>query len=132
MTLREALHSHIPSLTRSSTLRDAVDKMDIYQFPSLVVVDEDRRPVGVLTEGDVCRAVGQNGSLLALAEEPAAKFASLDPITAHPDMDVGDALHLMLSRGVTLLPVIEDEKLSGIVLRIDLMQAVLMDAKERA
>ena len=39
---------HVPTLTRKSTLRDAVDKMDVYQFPALVVVDADRRPIGVL------------------------------------------------------------------------------------
>ncbi len=33
------LHAHIPTLTTESTFRDAVDKMDIYQFPALVVVD---------------------------------------------------------------------------------------------
>ena len=53
MTLREVLHAHIPTLDRDSTIRDAVDKMDIYQFPGLVVVDERSTPIGVITEGDV-------------------------------------------------------------------------------
>ena len=39
--LREVLHAHIPTLTESSTVRDAVDKMDIYQFPALVIVNAD-------------------------------------------------------------------------------------------
>ena len=57
MTLREVLHAHIPVLHADSTVRDAVDKMDIYQFPGLVIVDEDHAPIAVLTEGDVVRAV---------------------------------------------------------------------------
>ena len=52
MTLREVLHAHIPTLTRESTIRDAVDKMDIYQFPALVVVDDDSMPIG--TYVDMC------------------------------------------------------------------------------
>ena len=57
MILREVLHAHIPTLTLDSTVRDAVDKMDIYQFPALVVVNEETTPIGVVTEGDLCRVV---------------------------------------------------------------------------
>ena len=32
MTLREVVHAHIPTLNAESTVRDAVDKMDVYQF----------------------------------------------------------------------------------------------------
>ena len=47
--------------------------------------------------------------------------------TASPDMEVSDALHLMLNSGLTVLPVVEDDRLSGVVLRVDLMQAMLVD-----
>jgi CBS domain-containing protein len=132
MTLREVVHAHIPWLTEKSTLRDAVDKMDIYQFPALVLVDEEGSPLGVLTEGDLCRAIGQQGSLTALADEKAGKFATKDPVTAPADSEIGEALHLMLSRGITILPVLDEKKLAGVVLRVDLMQAILMDAGEKA
>lgn len=132
MTLREVLHAHIPSLTAQSTLRDAVDKMDIYQFPALVLVDGDMRPVGVLTEGDVCRGVAQQGALLQLAAEPASKFCTQNPTCVGPDLEISEALHLMLGRGLTILPVIEQERLLGIVLRVDLMQALLMDGAASA
>lgn len=129
MTLREVLHAHIPTLTAESTLRDAVDKMDIYQFPALVIVDGDRRPLGVITEGDICRAVATRDSLTGMANEPALIYASKDPTTMPADSDIGDAFHRMLSSGLTLLPVIDDETLMGVVLRVDLMQAMLLDAE---
>lgn len=128
MILREVLHAHIPMLTRESTVRDAVDRMDVYQFPALVIVDEDRRPLGVITEGDLCRAAARRDSVLSLGRDPAIAHASLSPTTAGPDMEIGDALHRMLSSGLTILPVVEEGLLSGIVLRVDLMQAMLMDA----
>lgn len=132
MTLREVVHSHIPTLTRKSTLRDAVDKMDVYQFPALVVVDDDHSPVAVLTEGDICQAVSQQGSLTSLAGEPAVNFGSSDPTTVGPDMEVSDALHLMLNSGLTLLPVVDSGRLAGVVLRVDLMQAMLVDSATAA
>ena|SRR5579862_4487590 len=126
MTLREVLHAHIPTLTPDSTVRDAVDKMDIYQFPALVVVDTHSHVLGVVTEGDLCRAVTTRDSLSSIANEPAFAYASKEPTTAPPDTEIGDAYHKMLSSGLTILPIVEDERLFGIVLRVDLMQAMLM------
>lgn len=127
MTLREVLHAHIPHLTRESTVRDAVDKMDIYQFPALVIVDEDHGPVAVITEGDLCRAASLRDSLTGMASDPAHIYASQEPVTMHADAEIGEAFHKMLNSGLTVLPVVEDGRLSGIVLRVDLMQALLMD-----
>ena len=127
MTLREVLHAHIPTLTPESTFRDAVDKMDIYQFPALVVVDKAMKPVGVLTEGDLCRAVTRADGLIALSDQPAYAYATKEPTVESADTEISDALHRMLMSGLTLLPVVEDGRLSGIVLRTNLMQAMLMD-----
>ncbi|HWD37943.1 MAG TPA: CBS domain-containing protein [Fimbriimonas sp.] len=129
MTLREVLHAHIPTLTRESTVRDAVDKMDIYQFPALVVIDEQSIPVAVVTEGDLCRAVSHRDSLTSMADEPAFIHGTSEPVVAHADLEIGAAFHQMLGSGLTILPVMEDERLMGIVLRVDLMQAMLMDQK---
>jgi len=132
MILREVLHAHIPTLTAESTVRDAVDKMDIYQFPALVVVDEDALPIGVLTEGDLCRIATTRENLTSLAGEPALVHASKDPTTASPDMEIGEAFHLMLNSGLTLLPIVEESRLLGVVLRVDLMQAMFVDCHQLA
>jgi CBS domain-containing protein len=127
MTLSEVMHVHIPSLRLDSTFRDAVDKMDIYQFPALVVVDVDKKPVAVLTEGDLARAISQKGDVTGLGTAKAIDFATRHPAVAQPDLEVSEALHLMLTQGHTLLPIVSDGRLAGIVLRVDLMQALLMD-----
>ncbi len=130
MTVREILHAHIPTLTDSSTVRDAVDKMDIYQFPALAIVDRNQAPIAVITEGDICRSVQEHGSLHSLRDEPAINIATPDPTSVGPDMEAGEALHLMLSRGVTILPVVDQETLLGVLLRVDLMQAMLIDSSQ--
>lgn len=127
MTLREVLHAHIPTLTRESSIRDAVDKMDIYQFPALVVVDGDMVPIGVITEGDICRAAVQNDGVTAISKQSAWTFATQGPTLAHADTEISDALHKMLGSGLTLLPVVDEDKLIGVVMRVDLIQAMLMD-----
>lgn len=122
------MHVHIPTLGPDSTFRDAVDKMDIYQFPGLVVVNHDKAPVAVVTEGDLVRATDQNREMLSLSDRKAADFGTRDPSTANPAMEVADALDMMISQGLTLLPIVMERRLAGVVLRVDLMQALLMDA----
>jgi CBS domain-containing protein len=127
MTLREVLHAHIPTLSPESTVRDAVDKMDIYQFPGLVICDVHRAVIGVVTEGDLCRAAAHRDNLTSMAGDSALIYGTKDPVVMHPDTDIGDAFHRMLSSGLTIMPIVEDERLSGVVLRVDLMQAMLLD-----
>lgn len=127
MTLREVLHAHIPTLTRESTVRDAVDKMDVYQFPALVIVDEAMTLLGVITEGDVCRAVSKRDNVTSMSGEPAYIYGSKDPTSMPPDTEVGEAFHKMINSGLTILPVVEETRVLGVVLRVDLMQAMFMD-----
>lgn len=128
MTLREVMHAHVPTLTTNSTVRDAIDKMDIYQFPALVVVDDRMKPLAVVTEGDICRAVSHRDSLIGMAEDSAFRFGSQDPVVASPEIEIGEAFHRMLGSGLTILPVVDEDRLLGIVLRVDLMQSMLSDA----
>ena len=130
--LREVLHAHIPTLTESSTVREAVDKMDIYQFPALVITNQDLKPIAVVTEGDICREASRRDSVLSLSNEPAMIFATKDPVTADVNQEISDALHRMLASGLTLLPVTDMGRLAGVVLRVDLLQALMMDAADKA
>jgi CBS domain-containing protein len=124
------MHVHIPTLSPESTFRDAVDKMDIYQFPALVVVDHDKAPIAIVSEGDLVRATAQNREMLSLTSHPAVQFGTPNPTTAGPSMEVADALDVMISQGLSLLPVVTEGRLGGVVLRVDLMQALLMDASQ--
>ncbi len=127
MILREILHAHIPTLTETSTIRDAVDKMDIYQFPALVVVSPEGEPTHVITEGDIARAIQSKGSLTSLRSNLAKDIGTIEPTTLGPTAEISDALHLMLQSGLTILPIVDEKKLMGVVLRVDLMQALLLD-----
>lgn len=130
--LREVLHAHLPMLGPESTVRDAIDKMDIYQFPGLAIVDPERRLLGVITEGDVVRALATLGDLICLSQEAAIDVGTSSPLWAPPDLEVVAALALMMAKEITLLPIVEHERLVGIVLRVDLMQALLVEADETA
>jgi CBS domain-containing protein len=87
---------------------------------AVVVVDEDRVPVGIFTEHDVCR--------LAATELPdglrVSKVAATDLVAGEPDASLEDAWRTMQDNDIRHLPVMRGTKeLLGIVSLRDLREA---------
>ena len=97
-----------------------------------MIINQDQKPIAVITEGDICREATRRDSVLSLSGEPAMMIATKDPTTADVNLEISDALHRMLASGLTILPVTDTGRLAGVVLRVDLLQALMMDAAERA
>ena len=64
---------------------------------------------------------------MKLGQEAVLTFATTKPTVATLDTEVSEALHQMLNSGLTILPFVDEARLMGVVLRVDLMQAMLMD-----
>ena len=96
---------------RGDSLRAAAARMWRQQTGSLLIT-EDGRLAGIVTERDVLRAV-------ALGADP--DKSSVDDVmtaevfTVPPDMQVQDAARLMASRWIRHLPVVDGEELLGVV-----------------
>jgi CBS domain-containing protein len=96
---------------RGDSLRAAAARMWRQQTGSLLIT-EDGRLAGIVTERDVLRAV-------ALGADP--DKSSVDDVmtaevfTVPPDMPVQDAARLMASRWIRHLPVVDGEELLGVV-----------------
>lgn len=123
MRISEVMHVHLPVLSPASTVREAVDKMDIYQFPALVIVDENRHPVAVVTEDRLAEAVKAR-PLDQLSSAPAMEFAGQSPRVAGVNDDIEECLRRMIEEDLELLPVVADGRLMGVALRVDLLQAL--------
>lgn len=61
-----------------------------------------------------------------MTELTARDIMTPDPVTVSPDVSVTDAAHLMSSKHIGSLPVVEDDKLVGLVTEGDL---IMQDAK---
>jgi CBS domain-containing protein len=127
MRISEIMHVHLPVLKPDSTFRDAVDKMDIYQFPALVVVDDERRPVGIFSE-EIAWEVAKGRSLGEIAGYKVGQFAAAPELVAGLEDDVEDCRTRLLATVQPLLPVVAEGRLMGVALRTDILQALLVEA----
>jgi H+/Cl- antiporter ClcA/CBS domain-containing protein len=88
----------------------------------LPILGQDGALVGVITQGDVLRALEHDG----LGKETAMEAGSSPAIVAYPDEMVADALHRMLQYDIGRLPVVErgnPSKMVGLFDRSTLLNA---------
>lgn len=87
---------------------------------SVIVVDKDGNPIGIITEQDLISRV------LAVKRHPAEARArdvmSSPLIMVNPDMPLKDAVKIMADKGVGHLPVMQGSKLVGILAEHDIVR----------
>ncbi len=119
--LSEIMTSKVVTVGISERVEEAVRLMVKFDIGSVVVVD-NQKPVGIITERDITRAALRGDSLLRL---PARSLMSRPLQTATPDMEIWRTFEVMLKLGVRRLPVVENGKMVGIVTEKDLTRWVL-------
>jgi CBS domain-containing protein len=103
--------------SESDTLVDAARKMKDLDVGSLPICGEDDRLKGVITDRDIvvnCVADGRDPSSVKVSEMGAGK-----PVTIGADDSVEEILRTMTDHAVRRLPVIDGDRLVGIVSQAD-------------
>ncbi len=129
--VRDIMSSSLTTLPLVSSLLDAAIAMRRSSLRHLPILDGERL-VGIITERDVQRCapsllsnVTQEEYNSIFENTPIERVMLRDLVTVAPDASVRDALALMLDRRVGCLPVIEGERLVGILTRSDLMNLLM-------
>jgi CBS domain-containing protein len=125
-TIGELMTRDVVTVSPDASVRDALRQMIEHDIGS-VVVTEDGRAIGVFTERDVTRHVLTDAALL---DEQVRDLMSSSVISVAPADQVVDVFELMNSKGIRRLPVVEGDRLVGIVTEGDLRRWVGQVAKE--
>ena len=86
-----------------------------------IPVEEEGRLVGVVSHRAVLRLVARGYLGLGAEKVSVRQIMRTDPITVSPSTSTLEALHLMRDKKVGALPVLDDDKLVGIVTEHDLI-----------
>ena len=119
-SIRDLMTSSPTTCETSSTIADVAKVMkdeDVGPVP----VTEGGRLVGIVTDRDIVVRVvaeGRDPSSTTVGE-----IVSSDLATVQPDTSLEEALNLMSQRQVRRLPVVEGDRLVGIVAQADIARA---------
>ena len=121
MSLERICSKAVVTISPVATVLEAAKLMHSKHIGSLVVID-DVRPIGILTDRDIVLKV-------VASEKKPTETVVKDVMTTNPTMvnvnyDVLDAVRLMRNRGVRRLPVVDEHRhLLGIVTMDDVLTA---------
>jgi len=107
-----------------NTVLDAVQKMASKDVGSLVVI-EDGKPVGIITERHYARKVflkGRHSPTTAIRE-----IMSTPIVCVSPEQTITECMAVMTDKRIRHLPVLDHRKLVGIVSIGDLIKSRLAD-----
>jgi CBS domain-containing protein len=123
-TVREVMSEELLTVEPTTTVIDAARRMFARRVGSALVVQAGSVE-GIFTERDIMR------SLAGVADSGrgshVAKWMTRSPVAIGPEATVGQALDVMLGGGFRHLPVMEGDRLVGIVSMRDLVGSIQKD-----
>ncbi len=118
----------VHTATRAERAREAARRMHQYKVGSLVVVDLEGKPVGILTDRDIavkCVAEGLGGEVRV--EEIMTRPVS----TVHEDTSIDEAVKHMSGAEIRRLVVVDDDRsLVGLLALDDVLELLVEEAED--
>jgi CBS domain-containing protein len=109
----------------TESLQSAAAKMAERDIGSIVIVQEGK-PIGIVTERDFVRrvaALGKDSRTLTVVD-----VMSTPLVTVGPECDINTAAKIMTDNNIKRLPVVEGERLIGIITSFDIAKVMAEDA----
>jgi CBS domain-containing protein len=94
------------------TLAEAATLLTVRKIGAAVVTDTQGYILGMLSERDILRAVGNGGA--AALRDTVSRHMTAEVLTTHENETVDRTMEKMTNRRCRHLPVVEDGKLAGI------------------
>ena len=130
MFIREILSfkggDEIFSITPSDDVALAVERMVANDVGSLVVKNPKGGMVGFLTERDIMKGLRRQGC--TLKDVKVSDIMVTEPVVATPDDTIDYARDAMTKARISHLPVLEGNKLVGVISFYDVAKACLREA----
>lgn len=119
-----------------TTLPEAHNTMSQHDIRRLLVVDSGGKLIGIVTRGDVRGAEPSDATSLSIFEVnyllsrlTLDKIMTTDMVTVGPDDPIGKAANLMDENKVSGLPVVDGDKLVGIITESDIFRMIVEEWK---
>jgi CBS domain-containing protein len=126
MRARELMVKNVITLEKDVSVRDAVRVMNENGIGCLVAVDNGEI-IGILTERDLLRRVLE--TCRNPKETKVSEIMTRNVIVGNPDMQLVEATRLMFENKVKKLPIVEGDRLVGLITLTDIARATHVDEK---
>lgn len=114
----------------NATVAEAASLLDARKVGAMVVVADDRSVVGIVSERDIVRVLAREGG--AALGRPVSSCMSRQVLVAALDDRIDEMLERMTDRRIRHLPVMQGDRLAGIVSIGDLVKRKIAETEAEA
>ena len=129
MKIRDVLQSKpnstVCAIRPDATVKDAISELCKNGIGSLLVLNENEEPVGIISERDYARKVTLKGKTAAAT--PVSEIMTKNVICVEPSQPIEECMALMVGKNIRHLPVLEEGKLAGIISIGDVVKTMLQE-----
>ena len=120
----EIMTKEVIALHTEDTLKLVDKTFDKYGFHHIPITDIHRKIVGIISKEDIIRLISVRREFTdkEFGKIKTKDFMSTHVVTITPDDSIGLAADIFLANKFHALPVVEDEKLVGIITTHDLIK----------
>jgi CBS domain-containing protein len=116
--VRDVMSKEVRVVRPDTTVKEVVATMNKFNIGSIIVV-QGERPVGIITERDILRRLVE--PCLAPETLTARHIMTSPVVTINENASIEEAARLMAKKKVKRLPVMEDDKIVGVITYTDIV-----------
>ncbi|MFH1700134.1 MAG: CBS domain-containing protein [Candidatus Zixiibacteriota bacterium] len=123
MQVKDLLQNKTPPITarHRDTIESAMRLLIDNKIGSLIVVDADEKPIGIITERDIFHlAFRYRGDMMDMR---VGDFMSENLVLGKPEDDINHIADLISANKIRHIPILDNGELTGVVSIRDIVQA---------
>ncbi len=129
ITVRECMHPIDAIFKLDTSVEEVVKTIAKRKIVGGPVIDSDHKLVGFITEQDCIKQM-LNNTYYCESHEVAADIMRKNPLSVSPDDDILHLAEDMLNKKPKIYPVVDNEKIIGMISRADVLKALSLAKKD--
>lgn len=121
-SIQRLINNTVKTVSPSNSIFEAAQRMQLEEIGTLIVVDEENRPIGIITDRDITVSVVADGR--DPQETVVEEIITSELIVANENLGIFDLIKLFSKHSVRRIPIIKRDRLVGIVSVDDIIVVV--------
>lgn len=117
---RDMMTSPVIRISPDQPIKEAATVMTRYNINVLLAVDDSERLTGYVT-----RQVAEKAVYFGLGDVPIKEYTNIEFSTVSPETTLKDVQDLIIQHKLRILPVLDEQKVVGVITRTDLMNILV-------
>lgn len=127
ITVRDCMSQSMILFNKNQSIIEVVDMLIKFRISGGPVVDDQKRVIGIISEGDCVKQISESRYYnMPMEDTSVEKYMSREVDVMSPDVNLFDAAQLFLKSKRRRFPVVEDGKIIGIVSQKDILRTALI------